>query len=198
MRIHRIALGLIASLVFLAAPSARCADNSQHLNVTVPGGMPGWPMITGVERATNGMTITWDGPVGYYRIYQCKNFKGGSWTQVGGAYLSREATIATTSSNAFFRVSGPSPRYAGAQTCVQCHTNLHTVLNTRHAQAFDALKKIGQGSNPECLVCHTVGYGLPTGYQPGLASATKLEGVQCESCHGPAAQHAANEEDLTL
>ncbi len=195
MRIHRIMFVLIATSVLLANHPELRADGVPHLNITVPGGMPGWPVITGVDRATNGMTITWDGPSGYYRIFQSKNLNGTSWTQLGNPYLTRQATITTLSSNAFFRVSGPSPRYAGAQTCAQCHGDIHNnEMNTRHAKA---LKAIGKQNDAACLPCHTVGFGLPTGFKnEGLLP--NLGGVQCESCHGPAAQHAANEEDLTV
>ncbi|MBC8089891.1 MAG: hypothetical protein H7Z40_21740, partial [Phycisphaerae bacterium] len=131
-------------------------------------------------------------------IMQSKTPQGKTWTQVGSPSLTRKATITTLSSNAFFRVSGPSPRYAGSQTCGQCHGDIHNnEMNTRHAQALETLKAIGQQNNASCLPCHTVGYGLPTGFK-SEALTPKLAGVQCENCHGPAAQHADNEEDITM
>jgi hypothetical protein len=44
------------------------------------------------------------------------------------------------------------------------------------------------------LPCHTVGYGLPTGFV-SVTATPQLGGVQCENCHGPAANHAANPDD---
>ena len=86
-----------------------------------------------------------------------------------------------------------APRYAGGQACTECHAKIHsTVIGTDHAQAFAALKQIGQDTNPDCLPCHTVGYGLPTGFVSESATP-QLAGVQCESCHGPSARHMASE-----
>ena len=60
-----------------------------------------------------------------------------------------------------------------------------------------SLSPTGGQTNASCLPCHTVGYGLPTGFT-SLAKTPKLAGVQCENCHGPAANHAANPDDPTL
>ena len=182
---------------FLAAAAIGGAQNVQHLTVPQPGGMPGWPVLTGIERTTNGVRVTWDGPSGYYQLFQKSSLTGPQTWQAVGARTNRvrNATITTFSSNAFFRVSGPSPRYAGAQVCADCHANIHsTEMDTRHAAAFQTLKQIDQDKNPSCLPCHTVGYKLPTGFT-SEANTPQLAGVQCESCHGPAANHAANETD---
>jgi hypothetical protein len=42
-----------------------------------------------------------------------------------------------------------------------------------------------------------VGFGLPTGFV-SEAATPHLAGVQCESCHGPAGNHAANPEDFSV
>jgi hypothetical protein len=94
----------------------------------------------------------------------------------------------------FYRVLAPSPRFAGAQACLICHTNFHPEVagwaNTKHAHALETLKRIGQGNNSRCLACHTVGYGLPTGFT-SEAQTPQLAGVQCENCHGPSGDHAS-------
>lgn len=173
------------------------AQQVQHLSITQPGGMPGWPVMTGISQTTNGVQLTWDGPSGYYQVFQKKNALNASWEALGKATnLSRTVTITKLYSNAFFRVSGPAPKYAGAKVCITCHLNVcEYVTNTPHFNAFNNLPD-SQKQNPSCLACHTVGYGLPTGFVS--ASATpKLEGVQCENCHGPAANHAAAPDDPT-
>jgi len=44
--------------------------------------------------------------------------------------------------------------------------------------------------DPECLSCHTTGYGKG-GYEIGKAPShnSNFENVQCESCHGPGGDH---------
>ena len=191
---------LVAFLVYLTMGFEGLAQDLPHLSVTQPGGMPGLPIMTGISLATNGVSLTWDGPAGYYQVFQKLNFKDAKWVAIGKATnFARNATIKVVAgSNAFFRVSGPSPHYAGEQACSACHADPHgPVMQTKHAQAFQGLKQIQQDQNPSCLPCHTVGNGLATGFSnftknPGLA------GVQCENCHGPAANHAANPADTTV
>lgn len=165
------------------------AQDVQHLSIPVLGGFPGLPMMTGITPSNNSVTVTWDGPAGYYQLYK-------NWKPVGGpTNMSRRATFVGLNSNALFRVSGPAPQYVGAQACAECHQGTHdSEMNTRHAQALNALKQIGQQNNAACLPCHTVGYGKPTGFVSATATP-QLGGVQCESCHGPAGMHAANPDD---
>lgn len=183
--------------LLLTGPPAR-AQGVQHLSLIQPGGMPGMPVMTGIRQATNGFTLTWDGPSGYYRLYQKSRLPTGSWQPVGNFNLSRTATSTNIGSNNFFRVAGPASSYAGAQVCMACHAEVHsTYLLTAHAQAFASLQRIHQDTNSSCLACHTVGYGLPTGFTNAFKTP-QLEGVQCENCHGPAANHAANPGDPTV
>ncbi|MDO8624669.1 MAG: hypothetical protein Q7R47_01195, partial [Candidatus Diapherotrites archaeon] len=46
------------------------AQNVPHLTTTHPGGMPGLPVVTGIQKVTNGLQVTWDGPSGYYQLFQ--------------------------------------------------------------------------------------------------------------------------------
>ena len=189
---------VVAAAIFLLGGPSAYSQNVQHLSVPQPGGMPGMPVMTGIVRATNGMTVSWDGPAGYYQLQQKSNLEDSKWVAVGKATnLVRRATITPLSSNAFFRVSGPASRYAGAQVCAECHAAIHTTeLRTAHAGAFTNAAFVAGGgqTNGACLVCHTVGYGLPTGFV-SKSKTPLLAGVQCESCHGPAAPHAANPDD---
>jgi hypothetical protein len=177
------------------------AQNVPHLSNTQPGGMPGLPVMGGVERLTNGVRVTWDGPSGYYQVYQKSNSLLAPWVALGKATnLVRYAVITKLYNNAFFRVSGPSPQYIGAQACAGCHDNIRaTELNTPHAGAFTNACFVAAGgqTNSSCLPCHTVGYGLPTGFVSKIKTP-QLAGVQCENCHGPAANHAANPDDPTV
>ena len=167
------------------------AQSVQHLTIPQPGGMPGLPVMTGITRVTTGVSVTWDGPAGYCQLLQKHSLKDASWQAVGAASLLRQTTVTPLSSNGFFRVACPSPVYAGSETCAECHGGiLSTESQTDHAKAFQSLQQINQQTNPACLACHTVGYKLPTGFSSAAATPA-LAGVQCENCHGPAANHAA-------
>lgn len=77
----------------------------------------------------------------------------------------------------------PSQTYAGSDSCLQCHEDIHTVWDdSRHAQAFSSpiFQRDWQEMSEQtsCLGCHT------TGYDPSTGDFTE-EGVTCESCHGP-------------
>ena len=185
------------AVVFFTALSLM-AQPVQHLSTTQPGGMPGLPVMGNVMRLTNGVQVTWDGPSGYYQVYQKSNNLLAPWVALGKATnLVRNAVITKLYSNAFFRVSGPSPKYAGAKVCVTCHSSIcHYVTNTPHASAFSnpAFKAAGGQTNSSCLPCHTVGYGLPTGFahqqkrnfflhhQPGRRAMRELPRPGRQSC----------------
>ena len=126
------------AMAFGAVPSESVnAQSVPHLTILQPGGMPGSPVMTGVGRVTNGVSVTWDGPPGAYQLFQKRSLKDASWQAVGAASLLRQATITSLTSNAFFRVSGPTPQYAGAATCAECHAEvLNTVVHTAHFGAF--------------------------------------------------------------
>jgi hypothetical protein len=107
--------------------------------------------------------------------------------------------------------------FVGSDTCKQCHKKEHAIWKeTHHAKAFQTLVAAAKPSlrqfDPECVICHTVGFKHPDGYndltrhvaqdllkqkaKPGDVAAAlakhneKLENVGCESCHGPGSAHA--------
>ena len=189
---------IILVTAFLVHPGMVDGQGVQHLSITQPGGMPGQPLLTGVAPGTNGVTVTWDGPAGYYQLFEKQNLTDPAWLPLGArTNLARRAFVAGANSNALFRILGPAPHIAGSQTCIECHQSIHdTEMNTLHAQAFATLQQIGQDTNSSCLPCHTVGYGVPSGFTD-IVKTPQLAGVQCENCHGPAGNHAANPDDPT-
>ncbi len=192
---------VLFALLAVLALSAAAAQSVQHLTVTTPGGMPGLPILSGIQLATNGVTITWAGPSGYYQVWHRTNLLESEWQKLGGpTNLIRTATITDFNSTDFFRVSGPAPNYAGASACAECHGNIQTtVALTAHAGAFTNAFFVAAGgqTNHSCLACHSVGYGLASGFVSS-SKTPQLEGVQCENCHGPAANHAASPFDPTV
>ena len=195
----RLFILALAGVCFWALPVA--AQSVQHLSTTQPGGMPGMPVMGPIKPVANGIQVIWDGPPGNYQLFQRSNSTTAPWTAVGSAKnTARTATITKLNGNAFFRVSGPTPNYAGAKICVSCHLNIYTtVAKTPHASAYSspAFRALGGQTKAACLPCHTLGYGLPTGFVSATATPS-LSGVQCENCHGPAANHAATEDDPTV
>ena len=80
--------------------------------------------------------------------------------------------------------------YTGRVACRDCHANIYdqyaqqpmgnmtNYADTRHTQAAN------------CNGCHVTGFGEPTGGMLN-GSTPHLDGVGCESCHGPGSKHIA-------
>ena len=79
--------------------------------------------------------------------------------------------------------------YSGEEFCGVCHPDQHTTWElTKHASAWQTLVEHGRDRDPECLKCHTVGFGQPGGFDPAQRQE-HLRGVQCENCHGRGGPH---------
>ena len=83
------------------------------------------------------------------------------------------------------------PRYSTGSACLNCHSrSLSKWSLTPHAQALQSLRERGESRNPECLPCHTTGFGKPGGFADVTDGALRTWGnVQCEACHGPMGGH---------
>ena len=86
--------------------------------------------------------------------------------------------------------------YVGSSACQRCHPEIHAQWHaTAHAHALATLEKKGAHQDPECIVCHAVGYGSLSGFLDPRTSELDaslkrdLAGVGCESCHGPGFRH---------
>ena len=78
--------------------------------------------------------------------------------------------------------------YVGTNKCRLCHLKEHKTWKvTKHAKNFDVLKG-DEVKNPDCLACHTTGYGLPGGFV-SVETTPGLKGTGCEGCHGPGSEH---------
>ncbi len=79
--------------------------------------------------------------------------------------------------------------YVGDEDCTRCHADQETAWGrSQHARAYSTLLHSGADVDPECVVCHTVGFGFQTGFA-GVKGTRHLTDVRCESCHGPAGRH---------
>jgi len=79
--------------------------------------------------------------------------------------------------------------FQGAKSCQPCHQDAYLQWKaSRHAHAFETLVLENKNTHPECLGCHTTGFGQPSGYRD-TASTPHLSDVQCEACHRMTAGH---------
>lgn len=83
--------------------------------------------------------------------------------------------------------------YLGLANCQRCHLPaFEAYIRTKHATAYSTLSAMFMHRDSGCVPCHSTGYGAPGGFS-GVrmtGSAVDLVDVQCEACHGPAAEHS--------
>jgi hypothetical protein len=87
-----------------------------------------------------------------------------------------------------------NPVYVGSAACRSCHAaEFETWSASPHAHAVETLSAVRKQGNPDCLRCHTTGFGRPGGFPEKALPAehADLAGVGCESCHGPGGDHVA-------
>jgi len=79
--------------------------------------------------------------------------------------------------------------FIGNDDCAVCHNKIFKHWeNTSHASAYETLVKAEHEYDPECIECHVIGLNYFTGFET-IESTPKLQGVGCESCHGPGSSH---------
>ncbi len=82
--------------------------------------------------------------------------------------------------------------FIGASACSSCHAAAFKVWEkSKHAHAWNTLKEKDKEKDPECVSCHVVGYAAKGGFA-SMESSPQFANVQCENCHGPRREHAAN------
>ena len=90
--------------------------------------------------------------------------------------------------------------YVGSVACAGCHAEAFTTWkNSRHGHAWETLEKAEKDPErygwpvtryPDCVGCHTVGYGERSGFV-NPERTPLLRDVGCEECHGPGSKHIA-------
>jgi len=85
--------------------------------------------------------------------------------------------------------------YIGQEKCTFCHVKADESASTwiilKHINSFSVLKtELAEKFSKDpvhdetCLECHATGLNKPGGYEAADPARAKLEGVQCEMCHG--------------
>jgi peroxiredoxin len=122
--------------------------------------------------------------------------KGRVVRRVEGADARTEAVVAMSIKR---ELGVPNPillktdEYSGEEVCSVCHRDQHaTWMLTKHASAWGSLVERGKDRDPDCLRCHTVGFGKPGGFDT-TKRQDHLRGVQCENCHGRGGPHQSPE-----
>lgn len=191
-------LRVAAATLLIAATVAatQAAGSSLPKIVRTEGGISPKPVVTSVAKTADpaAVQVEWQGFGGPYEVVKCPGLNSASntWTTVTTVTNGTTALVPVDGEAGFISVQGPDPAYAGAERCGICHIDTHAAwVKTGHAGALQTLKNIGQDKNTRCLACHTVAYGVSTGFIDE-ATTSHLAGVQCENCHGPAAAHARN------
>lgn len=104
------------------------------------------------------------------------------------------------------QIANPAAKlsYVGSAQCQTCHPNEYTIWEkSHHSHAMAELEKkqregpTNRNFDPDCVKCHTVGFGYDTGYTTAEATP-QLKHVGCESCHGPGSGHAAQPRNAAL
>lgn len=86
----------------------------------------------------------------------------------------------------------PGTTFTGVTKCSECHQPFFEQWqSTRHAHAYASLEDVGKAADPECIVCHVVGYGEKGGFF-SITATQELSNVQCESCHGLNREHLSD------
>lgn len=85
--------------------------------------------------------------------------------------------------------TAPLPGFTGSERCGACHAKEFAVWKrSGHARAFGALVKDHQDFNPQCVGCHSIGFGRLGGFVDAKTTP-QLKDVGCEACHGASSRH---------
>jgi hypothetical protein len=80
--------------------------------------------------------------------------------------------------------------YTGSKSCKLCHEYEYEKWSSKaHAHAYATLEKVGSQYDPECIICHVVGFEYDSGFVSEQQSSGNLKNVGCENCHGPGSEH---------
>lgn len=85
-------------------------------------------------------------------------------------------------------------KYVGSEACKLCHNHTYNYekwSTKKHAHAYATLADDGYQYDPECILCHVVGYEYESGYV-SEEKTPQMKNVGCENCHGPGSKHISS------
>ena len=81
------------------------------------------------------------------------------------------------------------PDYEPAEKCAKCHeAEFKQWATTRHSRAYESIKRVRRNEDPECILCHTMGYGRENGFF-SMEETPALGRVTCQACHPVMSTH---------
>jgi len=84
--------------------------------------------------------------------------------------------------------------YVGPGQCRKCHAEQYeSWQKSKHFRSYGILVKRGKHTAPECLRCHTTGFGEASGFVD-TQTTPLMAAVTCEACHGPGSPHVEAQE----
>ena len=73
--------------------------------------------------------------------------------------------------------------YAASDECGRCHRAQYDHwTHMRHSQAYKTIADVRRAGDPNCIMCHTSGFGTYKGFY-SIQSTPRLANVNCQDCH---------------
>ena len=74
-------------------------------------------------------------------------------------------------------------KFVPSSTCGECHPKQYEIWKkSKHAKAWQSLVKVNRTIDPNCVSCHSLGFGMEGGFYT-FRKTPKLAGVHCQNCH---------------
>lgn len=88
-----------------------------------------------------------------------------------------------------FRGKKEGATYVGMEKCKECHPeHVESYYSWKYSKNFRIIQMRRKDHDPNCLPCHTTGYGKAGGFS-SMEETPRMVNKQCETCHGPASLH---------
>lgn len=73
--------------------------------------------------------------------------------------------------------------YVPSAKCGKCHPKQYAAWSAGpHSRAYKTLRRAGRTGDPNCITCHTTGFGSEKGFYT-FDKTPELAGVNCQDCH---------------